>query len=45
MIITVRSACQTKQPNLALTTKRTETNIKRLKIYLSNETKTRSNTK
>lgn len=45
MITTARSACQTRQPNLALTTKKTETNIKRLKIYLSNETKDRPNTK
>ena len=45
MTTTVRSACQIKLPNLALTTKRTETNIKRLKIYLSNETKDRSNIK
>lgn len=39
----VHSVCQTKL--IALTTKRTESNIKRLKIYLSNEKKTRHNTK
>jgi len=45
MTTTVRSACQIKQPNVALTTKRTEHNIKQLKIFLSNETKDRRNTK
>ena len=45
MTTTVRSACQIKQPNVALTTKRTERNIKQLKIFLSNETKDRRNTK
>jgi hypothetical protein len=45
MLQIARSACQTKSPDLALTTKRTEVNIKRLKIYLSNEKTTRPNTK
>jgi hypothetical protein len=35
MITTHRSACQTKQPQVALTTKSTDNNIKKLKVFLS----------
>lgn len=45
MQITARSACQTKINDMASTTKSTEQNITKLRVYLSNETKTGRNTK
>lgn len=36
---------QTATPTVAAVTKSTATNIKKLKVYLRNETKTRQNTK
>ena len=39
MTTTRLSACQTKQPQVAMTTKSTDTNIKKLKCFLSNEKK------
>jgi len=45
MRIVARSACQTKPIDVALTTKSTENNISKLKIFLSNETKDRRNIK
>jgi hypothetical protein len=45
MTTTAHSACQIKVPKVALTTKSTDKNIKKLKIFLSNETKDRRNIK
>ena len=45
MTTTHLSACQIKQPKVAIVTKSTNTNIKKLKVYLSNETKPRLHTK
>ena len=45
MTTIAHSVSQTKQPDISLTTKKTENNIKRLKIYFSDETKDRSNIK
>jgi len=39
MTTTRPSACQTKQPQVAMTTKSTDNNIKKLKCFLSNEKK------
>lgn len=41
MITTHRSASQTKVPQVALTTKSTNNNIKKLKVFLSNEKESR----
>ena len=44
--MTTHTAPQIKpMPDVGLTTKSTEKNINKLKVYLSNETKTRRNTK
>ena len=44
--MTIHTAHQIKpMPNVGLTTKSTEKNINKLKVYLSNETKTGRNTK
>lgn len=45
MITTHLSACQIKVPKVALTTKSTYNNIKKLRIYLSNEKESRSDNK
>ena len=46
MTTTHRSACQTKwMPNVAQTTKGTDKNIKKLRVYLSNEKKLGSTNK
>ena len=39
MQTTVRSVCQTKINDMASTTKRTEKNITKLRVFLSNEKK------
>jgi hypothetical protein len=41
----MRTVEQTATPTVAAVTKSTVTNIKKLKVYLSNETKDRRNTK
>ena len=41
----MRTVEQTATPIVAAVTKSTQTNIKKLKVYLSNETKNRRNTK
>ena len=43
MTTTAHSACQIKVPKVALTTKSTNKNIKKLKVYLSNEKESGSN--
>lgn len=41
----MKTVAQTVTPIVATVTKSTEANIKKLKVYLSNETKTRRHTK
>jgi len=43
MTTTHHTACQIKVPKVAMTTKSTDNNIKKLKVYLSNEKESRSN--
>lgn len=45
MTTTHLSACQIKMPEVAMTTKSTYNNIKKLKVYLSNEKKPGLHTK
>lgn len=45
MTTTHHSACQIKVPKVALATKSTDNNIKKLKVFLSNEKESRSNNK
>ena len=45
MQTTHHSVCQIKVPKVALATKSTDNNIKKLRVYLSNEKESRSNNK